>query len=64
MNTGTASAYIYDRCNIIVGSQRPSKQRTVVTVTTDGINARTKADLSAAAKELASGRHNASDLRL
>uniref|UniRef100_A0AAR2LY23 SWI/SNF-related matrix-associated actin-dependent regulator of chromatin subfamily A-like protein 1 n=1 Tax=Pygocentrus nattereri TaxID=42514 RepID=A0AAR2LY23_PYGNA len=39
-------------------SQLPAKQRKVVTVTTDGINARTKAALSAAAKELASGRHN------
>uniref|UniRef100_A0AAR2J6E7 SWI/SNF-related matrix-associated actin-dependent regulator of chromatin subfamily A-like protein 1 n=1 Tax=Pygocentrus nattereri TaxID=42514 RepID=A0AAR2J6E7_PYGNA len=36
-------------------SQLPAKQRKVVTVTTDGINARTKAALSAAAKELASG---------
>ncbi|KAI4893006.1 hypothetical protein NFI96_027330 [Prochilodus magdalenae] len=39
-------------------SQLPAKQRKVVTVTTDGINARTKAALSAAAKELANGRHN------
>ncbi|XP_072541661.1 SWI/SNF-related matrix-associated actin-dependent regulator of chromatin subfamily A-like protein 1 [Salminus brasiliensis] len=39
-------------------SQLPAKQRKVVTVTTDGINSRTKAALSAAAKELASGRHN------
>lgn len=42
-------------------SQLPAKQRKVVTVTTDGINARTKAALSAAAKELASGRHNVSE---
>uniref|UniRef100_A0A8B9KY65 SWI/SNF-related matrix-associated actin-dependent regulator of chromatin subfamily A-like protein 1 n=1 Tax=Astyanax mexicanus TaxID=7994 RepID=A0A8B9KY65_ASTMX len=41
-------------------SQLPAKQRKVVTVTTDGINARTKAALSAAAKELANGRHNVS----
>ncbi|XP_053352346.1 SWI/SNF-related matrix-associated actin-dependent regulator of chromatin subfamily A-like protein 1 isoform X2 [Clarias gariepinus] len=39
-------------------SQLPAKQRKVVTVTTDGINARTKAALSAAAKELAKGCHN------
>uniref|UniRef100_A0A671PHV0 SWI/SNF-related matrix-associated actin-dependent regulator of chromatin subfamily A-like protein 1 n=1 Tax=Sinocyclocheilus anshuiensis TaxID=1608454 RepID=A0A671PHV0_9TELE len=35
-------------------SQLPAKQRKVVTVTTDGINSRTKAALSAAAKELKS----------
>uniref|UniRef100_A0AAR2KA13 SWI/SNF-related matrix-associated actin-dependent regulator of chromatin subfamily A-like protein 1 n=1 Tax=Pygocentrus nattereri TaxID=42514 RepID=A0AAR2KA13_PYGNA len=40
-------------------SQLPAKQRKVVTVTTDGINARTKAALSAAAKELASGQKEA-----
>ncbi|XP_041724689.2 SWI/SNF-related matrix-associated actin-dependent regulator of chromatin subfamily A-like protein 1 isoform X2 [Coregonus clupeaformis] len=39
-------------------SQLPAKQRKVVTVTTDGINTRTKAALSAAAKELAKGQHN------
>ncbi|XP_060732865.1 SWI/SNF-related matrix-associated actin-dependent regulator of chromatin subfamily A-like protein 1 [Tachysurus vachellii] len=39
-------------------SQLPSKQRKIVTVTTDGINSRTKAALSAAAKELAKGCHN------
>ncbi|XP_030642537.1 SWI/SNF-related matrix-associated actin-dependent regulator of chromatin subfamily A-like protein 1 [Chanos chanos] len=39
-------------------SQLPAKQRKVVTVTTDGINSRTKAALSAAAKELAKGRHS------
>ncbi|KAL2081024.1 hypothetical protein ACEWY4_022877 [Coilia grayii] len=40
-------------------SQLPAKQRKVVIVTTDGINARTKAALSAAAKDLlASGRQN------
>ncbi|XP_060786319.1 SWI/SNF-related matrix-associated actin-dependent regulator of chromatin subfamily A-like protein 1 isoform X2 [Neoarius graeffei] len=39
-------------------SQLPAKQRKVVTVTTDGINSRTKAALSAAAKELAKGCHN------
>ncbi|KAK3569061.1 hypothetical protein QTP86_021529 [Hemibagrus guttatus] len=39
-------------------SQLPSKLRKVVTVTTDGINSRTKAALSAAAKELAKGCHN------
>lgn len=38
-------------------SQLPAKQRKVVTVTTDGVNTRTKAALSAAAKELAKG-HN------
>uniref|UniRef100_A0A671PET4 SWI/SNF-related matrix-associated actin-dependent regulator of chromatin subfamily A-like protein 1 n=1 Tax=Sinocyclocheilus anshuiensis TaxID=1608454 RepID=A0A671PET4_9TELE len=41
-------------------SQLPAKQRKVVTVTTDGINSRTKAALSAAAKELARGYHNKS----
>ncbi|KAM9850478.1 SWI/SNF-related matrix-associated actin-dependent regulator of chromatin subfamily A-like protein 1 [Aulostomus maculatus] len=39
-------------------SQLPSKQRKVVTVTIDGISTRTKAALSAAAKELAKGHHN------
>uniref|UniRef100_A0AAY4C7P2 SWI/SNF-related matrix-associated actin-dependent regulator of chromatin subfamily A-like protein 1 n=1 Tax=Denticeps clupeoides TaxID=299321 RepID=A0AAY4C7P2_9TELE len=39
-------------------SQLPSKQRKVVTITTDGINARTKAALSAAAKELTKGHRN------
>uniref|UniRef100_A0A672QW51 SWI/SNF-related matrix-associated actin-dependent regulator of chromatin subfamily A-like protein 1 n=1 Tax=Sinocyclocheilus grahami TaxID=75366 RepID=A0A672QW51_SINGR len=41
-------------------SQLPAKQRKVVTVTTDGINSRTKAALSAAAKELARGYHSKS----
>ncbi|KAK9968980.1 hypothetical protein ABG768_027197 [Culter alburnus] len=41
-------------------SQLPAKQRKVVTVTTDGINSRTKAALNAAAKELAKGYHNKS----
>lgn len=39
-------------------SQLPSKQRKVVTITIDGINTRTKAALSAAAKELAKGHRN------
>ncbi|XP_055727925.1 SWI/SNF-related matrix-associated actin-dependent regulator of chromatin subfamily A-like protein 1 isoform X1 [Salvelinus fontinalis] len=39
-------------------SQLPAKQRKVVTVTTDGINTRTKAALSAAANDLAKGQHN------
>nr|XP_046151616.1 SWI/SNF-related matrix-associated actin-dependent regulator of chromatin subfamily A-like protein 1 [Oncorhynchus gorbuscha] len=39
-------------------SQLPAKQRKVVTVTTDGINTRIKAALSAAAKDLAKGQHN------
>ncbi|KAM9344111.1 SWI/SNF-related matrix-associated actin-dependent regulator of chromatin subfamily A-like protein 1 [Pholidichthys leucotaenia] len=39
-------------------SQLPAKQRKVVTVTIDGINTRTKAALSVAAKELAKGHHN------
>ncbi|XP_067373187.1 SWI/SNF-related matrix-associated actin-dependent regulator of chromatin subfamily A-like protein 1 isoform X2 [Channa argus] len=39
-------------------SQLPGKQRKVVTVTIDGINGRTKAALSAAAKELAKGHTN------
>ncbi|KAL0985684.1 hypothetical protein UPYG_G00160460 [Umbra pygmaea] len=39
-------------------SQLPAKQRKVVTVTTDGVNSRTKAALCAAAKELASGHKN------
>lgn len=41
-------------------SQLPAKQRKVVTVTTDGINSRTKAALNAAAKVLARGYHNKS----
>ncbi|KAL1267382.1 hypothetical protein QQF64_032745 [Cirrhinus molitorella] len=41
-------------------SQLPAKQRKVVTVTTDGINSRTKAALNAAAKQLAKGYHNKS----
>lgn len=41
-------------------SQLPSKQRKVVTITIDGINTRTKAALSAAAKELAKGHRNVS----
>ncbi|XP_054642861.1 SWI/SNF-related matrix-associated actin-dependent regulator of chromatin subfamily A-like protein 1 isoform X2 [Dunckerocampus dactyliophorus] len=39
-------------------SQLPSKQRKVVTVTIDGVSSRTKAALSAAAKELAKGHNN------
>ncbi|KAG7502720.1 SWI SNF-related matrix-associated actin-dependent regulator of chromatin subfamily A 1 [Solea senegalensis] len=39
-------------------SQLPAKQRKVVTVTIDGINARLKAALSAAANELAKGHRN------
>ncbi|XP_046902966.1 SWI/SNF-related matrix-associated actin-dependent regulator of chromatin subfamily A-like protein 1 isoform X2 [Hypomesus transpacificus] len=39
-------------------SQLPAKQRKVVTVATDGVNGRTKAALSAAAKELAKGQNN------
>ncbi|KAI1898317.1 hypothetical protein AGOR_G00071080 [Albula goreensis] len=39
-------------------SQLPAKQRKVVTVTTDGITARTKAALNAAAKDLAQGHRN------
>nr|XP_046260355.1 SWI/SNF-related matrix-associated actin-dependent regulator of chromatin subfamily A-like protein 1 [Scatophagus argus] len=39
-------------------SQLPAKQRKVVTVTINGINTRTKAALSAAAKQLAQGNHN------
>lgn len=39
-------------------SQLPAKQRKVVTVTIDGINTRTKAALSAAAKQLAKGHRN------
>ncbi|XP_072300496.1 SWI/SNF-related matrix-associated actin-dependent regulator of chromatin subfamily A-like protein 1 [Eucyclogobius newberryi] len=39
-------------------SQLPAKQRKVVTITIDGINTRTKAALSAAAKELAKGHGN------
>ncbi len=41
-------------------SQLPAKQRKVVTVTIDGINTRTKAALSAAAKQLAKGNRNVS----
>ncbi|KAJ8352338.1 hypothetical protein SKAU_G00238140 [Synaphobranchus kaupii] len=39
-------------------SQLPAKQRKVVTVTTDGITTRTKAALTAAAKDLAQGHRN------
>nr|XP_006636786.2 PREDICTED: SWI/SNF-related matrix-associated actin-dependent regulator of chromatin subfamily A-like protein 1 [Lepisosteus oculatus]XP_015214755.1 PREDICTED: SWI/SNF-related matrix-associated actin-dependent regulator of chromatin subfamily A-like protein 1 [Lepisosteus oculatus]XP_015214756.1 PREDICTED: SWI/SNF-related matrix-associated actin-dependent regulator of chromatin subfamily A-like protein 1 [Lepisosteus oculatus]XP_015214757.1 PREDICTED: SWI/SNF-related matrix-associated actin-de len=39
-------------------SQLPAKQRKVVTVTTDGIAARAKAALAAAAKEMAKGHRN------
>ncbi|XP_028992553.1 SWI/SNF-related matrix-associated actin-dependent regulator of chromatin subfamily A-like protein 1 isoform X2 [Betta splendens] len=39
-------------------SQLPDKQRKVVTITIDGINTRTKAALSAAAKDLAKGHRN------
>uniref|UniRef100_A0A8C6WY02 SWI/SNF-related matrix-associated actin-dependent regulator of chromatin subfamily A-like protein 1 n=1 Tax=Neogobius melanostomus TaxID=47308 RepID=A0A8C6WY02_9GOBI len=39
-------------------SQLPAKQRKVVTITIDGISNRTKAALSAAAKELAKGHRN------
>lgn len=42
-------------------SQLPAKQRKVVTVTIDGINARIKAALSAAAKQLAKGHRNVRD---
>lgn len=41
-------------------SQLPAKQRKVVTITIDGINARAKAALSAAAKVLAKGQRNVS----
>lgn len=41
-------------------SQLPAKQRKVVTVTIDGVSARTKAALSAAAKQLSSVRQNVS----
>lgn len=41
-------------------SQLPAKQRKVVTITIDGINTRTKAALSAAAKDLAKGHRNVS----
>lgn len=41
-------------------SQLPAKQRKVVTITIDGINTRTKAALSAAAKDLAKERRNVS----
>lgn len=44
-------------------SQLPSKQRKVVTVTIDGVNARIKAALSAAAKQLANGHRNVSHKR-
>lgn len=39
-------------------SQLPAKQRKVVTITIDGISTRTRAALSAAAKELAKGHRN------
>ncbi|TMS06428.1 SWI/SNF-related matrix-associated actin-dependent regulator of chromatin subfamily A-like protein 1 [Larimichthys crocea] len=39
-------------------SQLPAKQRKVVTITIDGVNTRTKAALSAAAKQLAKGKSN------
>ncbi|KAM6986962.1 SWI/SNF-related matrix-associated actin-dependent regulator of chromatin subfamily A-like protein 1 [Aplochiton taeniatus] len=39
-------------------TQLPAKQRKVVTVSTDGVNSRTKAALSAASKQLAQGQHN------
>lgn len=39
-------------------SQLPAKQRKVVTVTIDGISSRTKAALSAAAKQLTKRHHN------
>nr|XP_057937596.1 SWI/SNF-related matrix-associated actin-dependent regulator of chromatin subfamily A-like protein 1 isoform X2 [Doryrhamphus excisus] len=42
-------------------AQLPSKQRKVVTVTIDGVSNRTKAALSAAAKELAKGHNNKKD---
>lgn len=45
-------------------SQLPAKQRKVVTVTIDGVNARTKAALSAAAKQLSRERQNVSGRRL
>lgn len=41
-------------------SQLPAKQRKVVTVTIDGVNARIKAALSAAAKQLTRERQNVS----
>lgn len=41
-------------------SQLPAKQRKVVVVTIDGINTRTKAALSAAAKELSKGHRSVS----
>ncbi|XP_034742421.1 SWI/SNF-related matrix-associated actin-dependent regulator of chromatin subfamily A-like protein 1 isoform X4 [Etheostoma cragini] len=44
------------KCDVL--SQLPAKQRKVVTVTIDGINARIKAALSAAAKQLASEQSN------
>lgn len=44
-------------------SQLPAKQRKVVTVTIDGTSTRTKAALSAAAKELTKGNRNVSDTR-
>lgn len=36
-------------------SQLPAKQRKMVVVTPEGINTRTKAELAAAAKEMAKG---------
>lgn len=45
-------------------SQLPAKQRKVVTVTTDGINSRTKAALNAAAKELAKGCRNVRQINI
>ncbi|XP_076018014.1 SWI/SNF-related matrix-associated actin-dependent regulator of chromatin subfamily A-like protein 1 [Genypterus blacodes] len=42
-------------------AQLPAKQRKVVTVTIDGINTRTKAALSVAAKEVAKGHRNKTD---
>lgn len=44
-------------------SQLPAKQRKVVTVTIDGVNARIKAALSAAAKRLTRERQNVSGRR-
>lgn len=43
-------------------SQLPSKQRKVVIVTIDGVNARIKAALTAAAKELTKGLTNVSSM--
>ncbi|XP_034144871.1 SWI/SNF-related matrix-associated actin-dependent regulator of chromatin subfamily A-like protein 1 isoform X1 [Esox lucius] len=39
-------------------SQLPAKQRKVVTVTTDGVNSRTRSALAAAARQLAGGHNN------